>query len=175
MRLLLFIITAFSIIACSKDNDTDTPPPAIDTLKSGWKKIQISTSDPITDIFFINNTTGYAISRGSIFRSTDGGNNWSKVYLSGNSLSNIAMGNENNAVFVSASNVVIFTNNGGLSFDSIELADKKIDDAFFVSESVAYAVGEKTWKTVNAGKSWSNLSAFGSNSNHYLSALFFFR
>lgn len=174
MRLLLFIIIAFSIIACSKDNDADTPPPAIDTLKSGWKKIKISTLNQVNDIFFINNATGYAISGHSIFRSADGGNHWSEVYRSAKPLNNIAMGNENNAMFTSSSGLVYFTNNGGLNFDSTELADYRVDDAFFVSESVAYAVGvDHTWKTTNAGKSWTNLSAFISNMGDNLNALYF--
>jgi photosystem II stability/assembly factor-like uncharacterized protein len=173
MKLLLYILIALLLFACSKDNDGDAPPQPIDTLGSGWKKIQIATPDQINDIFFINNNTGYAISRSAIFRSTDGGDHWSQVYQTNKTLFNIAMGNQNNAMFTSASNTVLFTNNGGLSFDSIELAAKTIDDIFFVGESTAYAVGEKTWKTVNAGKNWTSLYAFSPNQNDNLSGLFF--
>ncbi len=174
MRLWLFIILACSITACSKDHDTSSSHQDADTLATGWKKIQLATSETITDVFFANTTTGYAISSGSIFRSTDGGNGWARVYQSREILLNIAMGNESNAMFTSASNIVFFTNNGGLSFDSIGLADNIIDDAFFVSGSVAYAVGQRTWKTTDAGNSWVNLSAFQPNRMASLRALHFF-
>lgn len=173
MRLQSFFILAFSIIACSKDNDTGASIQPADTLAPGWKKIQLSTSETITDVFFIDNT-GYAISSSAIFRSTDGGSHWGKVYQSREVLLNIAMGNKNNAMFTSASNVVFFTNNAGNTFDSTGLADNIIDDAFFVSESIAYAVGQRTWKTINAGNSWTNLSAFTPNRMASLRALHFY-
>lgn len=105
MSLLFFILVVFSIIACSKDNDAGASIQPADTLAPGWKKIQLSTSETITDVFFIDNT-GYAISGSAIFRSTNGGSHWDKVYQSGEVLLNIAMGNKNNAMFTSASNVV---------------------------------------------------------------------
>src|SRR4030095_17213953 len=56
------------------------PPPPIDTLASGWKKMDRISSDFINDIFFFNNT-GFAITGPKIFKSSDGGNTWSRVAI----------------------------------------------------------------------------------------------
>lgn len=169
MKLSLFIIFVFFLIACSKDNDADPLPEPIDTLSTGWKKIQLPTSATVIDIFFINNSTGFAIAGNSIFRSLDGGNNWQKVYESRQPLSNIGMGSAANAIFTPSipfgspisSSLTFSTDDGGSGFDSVGLADVDVKDVFFVSESVAYAAGRNTWKTTNGGDSWTMISSFG--------------
>lgn len=172
MRLLLLTILVSLLFACSKNNNADQPQGVLDTLSSGWKKIQLPTSKTVIDIFFINNNTGFAIAGDAIFRSTDGGNVWKKVYDAANPLSNIGMGNSTNAIFTSTSKIFI-TTDGGASFDSIQLADPNIQDAFFVSESVAYVAGQNTWKTVNSGDSWTKLSSFAGTQGGDLRTLYF--
>ncbi|MEI9908945.1 MAG: hypothetical protein WDO71_04315 [Bacteroidota bacterium] len=83
MKLLFFLLFSFSIMSCSKPNDQVTPPQeSNDSLGTGWKKIPIGTSENVLDIFFINNSMGYLVAGNFIYRSTDGGNNWQKVYRS---------------------------------------------------------------------------------------------
>ena len=103
-------LISFALIICilSSCSRNPTPDPApVDTLATGWKKIAIPTED-FSDIFFINNT-GYTVGGGKIYRSTDGGNNWQKVYHSATSFMNIGMGSESNIAFVGHSNKIIFT------------------------------------------------------------------
>ena len=168
--LLIPILILPLLFACSKDSSTDPPPP-VDTLGTGWKKIAMPDVS-FNDIFFINNNTGYTVGDADIFRSADGGNSWQKVYHSANGLTNIAMGSESNIVFISfPTNKIIFTNNVGLSFDSVIINDQ-ISDAFFVSSTTVYAVGNSFWKSINAGISWSKLYDFPSPFGGYESLHF---
>ena len=151
---LALIIGLFS--SCSRKS---TPNPApVDTLAAGWKKIT-SPSGGLDDIFFVNNNTGYTTGGGVIYRSTDGGNNWQKVYQSPQGILNIGMGSETTSAFIGASGKIIFTKNGGASFDSVTVSDN-LSDVFFVNATTAYAVGNSFWKTTNAGSSWTKLYDF---------------
>lgn len=163
MKLFPFMVLALSLIACSKDNDPAPSPTPVDTLATGWKKVPVATQARFTDIFFINNTTGYAIAGPSVFRSTDGGNNWQKVYGSAQNLDNIAMGSTTNTIFTTKDKTLLLTKDGGNTFDSVTLADNAIRDVFFINATVAYAAGDKTWKTTDAGKNWTPLSTFSVN------------
>jgi photosystem II stability/assembly factor-like uncharacterized protein len=173
MKLLLYFTLAIVLFSCTKGKDADPMPKAVDTLNTGWKKISLPTTEPVNDIFFIDNNTGFAIAGRAIFRSVNGGNNWQEVYQSGKYLYNINMGNANNAIFVTPSKLVLYTRDGGNSFDSLELNDNTIDDVFFVNATTAFAVGKKTWKTTNAGISWNELSSFSSTPYANLKSLHF--
>ena len=101
MKIILFFLISFSFIACSKNHGNDPlPPNAVDTLATGWRKVSLPPSQTGTDIFFINNTTGFVAGSNFISRSTDGGTTWQKVYNSASTFANIAMGSTMNAVFV---------------------------------------------------------------------------
>ena len=163
-RILLISLLTF-LIACSKNKDGGTPPNPVDTLATGWTKGTQASIQSGSDIFFINNTTGFHVGGYNINRSTDGGTTWQKVYQSNNSIYNMAMGSTSNAIFITSpsggNSKLIITTNGGNTFDSVMVADNNITDAFFVSSSIAYAVGRKCWKTFNAGITWTQLYDFG--------------
>jgi photosystem II stability/assembly factor-like uncharacterized protein len=171
-NILLFIAACFPIFfACSKNSSSDNPPATTDTLGTGWKKITMPELS-YNDIFFINNNTGYVAGDNNIFRSTDGGNNWQKVYQASSGLVNIAMGSESNIVFTGASNnKIIFTKNGGASFDSVSISEP-ISDAFFVNATTVYAVGTNFWKSSNAGSTWTKVYNFPSPISGYASLHF---
>jgi photosystem II stability/assembly factor-like uncharacterized protein len=179
MRLFLFLITIVLLSSCSQDPTIVQQTPVPDTLGTGWNKVTLDTKDFVTDIFFVNNTTGFCTCGPFIYRSSDGGNSWQKVYqathLPGISLANIAMGSVNNVIFTyTNSNQILFTKNGGYNFDSTLITPYQyITDAFFVNPSTAYAVGKTTWKTTNAGTSWTNVSSFTSDTVYDFKSLFF--
>jgi photosystem II stability/assembly factor-like uncharacterized protein len=146
------------------------PPPPIDTLGSGWEKITLNDSSYLADIFFVNKT-GFAIGAG-IHKSSDGGKTWSELTIpSGvNSLFNMGMGNEMNAIFVSSEDPLVSTRDGGVSFTVSTLPDN-FADVFFVDSTTAYAAGTNIWKTTDAGTNWVNLYSFASGG--YSSSLYF--
>ena len=157
-RLALALLILFS---CKKENVSRIIPTIPqDTLATGWKKIAFVDSIPgLSDIFFIGNT-GFSIHSTIIYKTTDGGINWIKIPVSVNGLSNIGMGNDQNAIFVGAKNKIIVTHNAGVSFDTVVVADASISDVFFVSATTAYAAGNSIWKTTDAGSSWTKLYDF---------------
>jgi|GEM_PF-668895 len=158
------------LFSCSSKSP-DVQPTPVDTLGTGWRKISMPDSNGFADIFFINNNTGYVVGAG-IFRSTDGGSNWQKVNngtVPG--IVNIAMGSESNGVFVTGSFQILFTKDGGASFGSVNVNDN-IQDAFFVNATTVYAVGDKFWKSTDAGSTWTKIYDFppgsGYRSLHFL-------
>jgi len=172
-----FILSFASLIllsSCGKENVNTPPSPVLqDTLATGWKKIKlIDSSTFFSDIFFINNT-GYAVGHPGIFKSLDGGENWSHLQ-SPSDIESIAMGSERNAIFTNSgrNNQLVITHNGGASFITKTLADDALSDAFFVDSTVAYAVGNSFWKTIDGGDNWKKLYDFRST-NASFNSLFF--
>ena len=171
MRILLYLLLLPLLFSCSSKSPVAQPTP-VDTLGTGWKKISMPDMS-YGDIFFINNNTGYVVGGGSIYRSSDGGNTWQKVHQASSAIVNIAMGSESNAVFVSTNgNQLLFTKNGGTSFDSVNINTDIILDAFFVNANTVYAVGNKFWKSTDAGSTWTKLYDFTISAGPYRSLYF---
>jgi len=162
---LLFAIAVSLLSACSKDSSPGTSTSPVDTLSTGWKKITVSNVS-FNDILFINNNTGFAIGGPDVFKSSDGGDTWQKVYQTTSGFSNIAMGSESNIIFTGLTNKIVFTKNGGASFDSVNVNDG-ISDAFFVTPTTAYAVGKGFWRSTNAGSTWTKLYDFPTFTTDY--------
>ncbi|MGN6439847.1 MAG: WD40/YVTN/BNR-like repeat-containing protein [Agriterribacter sp.] len=162
-KLILLALSALTLFSCKKDKFSNEPEPedqGVDTLSAGWSRVTAPRED-YTDIFFSNADTGYLISLGTkIFKSTNGGITWTAMKPVGDNLINIAMANDGKAVFVSTKNKLYLTNDGS-SIDSVLLADTGLSDAFFVSNTTAYAIGDKLWKTTNGGKEWTQVYDFG--------------
>ncbi|MGH2562918.1 MAG: YCF48-related protein [Ginsengibacter sp.] len=181
MKKILFRLTFSCFVlffSCKKsDNNNPTPPPPppvpSDTLATGWKKINFIDSSDLVDIFFINNN-GFAIST-HIFKSSDGGNNWSQLTspsgLGPNSFVNIGMGSEMNAIFVSPLNQLVSTHNAGASFTIATLSTSLLTDVFFIDSTIAYAVGKSVWKTIDGGDNWTKLYDFTASAG--FNSLFF--
>ena len=168
MVLLMGLI--FPLLFSCSSRPPVPPPTPVDTLGAGWRKISLPELF-FNDIFFINNNTGYVVGNGTIFKSTDGGSNWQQIHQSTSGIINIAMGSESNVIFVGGGRL-LYTKNGGSSFDSVTLIDL-IEDAFFVNATTVYAVGQKVWKSTNAGSTWTNIydlpaSATGHKSLQFL-------
>jgi photosystem II stability/assembly factor-like uncharacterized protein len=161
-KLLIISIPFLVLISCTKGkNESPTPPAASDTLSAGWKKIQIIDSTGFLDIFFINNT-GFAVGS-NIYKSSDGGDNWSKLPLPSEIVStpifNLTMGSTMNAILICPNQLVV-THNGGASFTTRTSPDATLTDIFFIDSTVAYAIGNSVWKTIDAGDNWTKLYDF---------------
>lgn len=175
MKNILFILSFLSLIlfsSCGKEKVNSPAPVAVDTLTTGWKKIKLIDSPDFYDIFFINHT-GFAVGS-NIYKSSDDGENWTKLMsssaLGSDPILNIGMGSEMNAVFVSPDQLVS-THNGGASFTTNSLADHSLSDAFFIDSTVAYAVGNSVWKTIDGGDNWKKIYDF-TISNGFTSLFF---
>lgn len=170
MRILAYLIASVLFFSCSSKTPDLPPPTPVDTLATGWKKITLPGTG-YGDIFFINNTTGFVGGGRDIYKSTDGGNNWQKVFQVTPVLTNIAMGSESNAIFIPGYNQIYLTKNGGVSFDSVSFNDV-IFDAYFVNATTVYAIGAKFWKSTDAGSTWTPIYNLSTGSGGYRSLHF---
>jgi photosystem II stability/assembly factor-like uncharacterized protein len=176
-KALLPFFGVLLIFSCKKNRDGDTPAPKPDSLGTGWTKIATGAPASITDVFFIGNT-GFCIASNIIYKSSNGGDSWLKVFQastgSTSHFENIGMGSPDMAGFVggSGSQFIFYTSNGGTGFDSTMMPEYTFYDIFYVSPQVVYAINGKLWKSTNGGKSWTSIYTFPGSSITY-ETLFF--
>ena len=166
-RTPLFAFLLISILltcSCSKsNNDTPTPTPPVDTttlvkpdtLTAGWSKIKIDTTQ-ILDIFFNNNTTGYAINDYfSLFKTTDGGLTWAIKNDNVRGI-NMAVTNNGNIHSINGNGTIHTSVDGGSNFSSITLSPfGESYDLFFPDDNNGFTVcGGVLFQTNNSGINW---------------------
>jgi photosystem II stability/assembly factor-like uncharacterized protein len=169
-KLLLLLVSAplFILSSCGGGgNDDDIFPAATDSLGTGWTRIPTTTDRPICDIHFIGNT-GFFVADSAIFKSTDGGTTWQKIYqLPHHRTIQVKMGSAQNVIVIPASGLydtaMYVSQNGGTSFTVVGLPDRDVvTEVFFVSPTLVYAAGRKFYKSTNGGLTWSTpLYSFG--------------
>jgi photosystem II stability/assembly factor-like uncharacterized protein len=114
-----------------------------------------------SDVFFTDSLNGYVISSDTgvnfIMKTTDGGENWIKKTVSkapypfGRALwfTSADVG------YIVRDSTVLRTADGGTSWTSQILTGSiQLTDVCFVDDDTGYVVGEKIYKTIDAGKSW---------------------
>ncbi|MEO5944640.1 MAG: YCF48-related protein [Ferruginibacter sp.] len=178
-----FIVTLIIIgfaAGCKKGNDTEPPidPVVIikpDTIPTGWTKIVVDTAkQPINDIFFINNSLGYAgSSRTGILKSTDGGIHWNNV--SSYRASNIAITNDGKAFFVQGNySVFLKTIDGGISFTESNINTPILSDVFFSDNTTGMLASISNISiTTNSGIDWTPVVSFPNLKSSYTTAFMY--
>ncbi|ROL61534.1 hypothetical protein D9V86_05285 [Bacteroidetes/Chlorobi group bacterium ChocPot_Mid] len=147
-------------------------------LVSGWSQIGDLTGKYGQDFQFVNATTGWFLADG-IYRTDDGGVNWSKQKDFGSgqdsmSMRAIFMIDENNGWI--AGSKVYYTNDGGANWNEVDVAGKKIyfNDVFFVNANYGWVIGAESYRTTDGGSNWIKMDiSGGSGSNTYLGKVFF--
>ena len=174
------IIVIICATSCSKKDDV-TPtidPPIIvvaDTLGIGWSITNSFTAGTLNDVFFANNTIGYACGGNGIFKSTDGGTIWSNISTTADYLNIGAFGS--NVCFVKNNNMPIRSQDYGVTLQSTgynSTSSTNFSDCFFSSQNICYlATLSSIWKSVNGGTSFSKISNTIINSTSPLSSIYF--
>lgn len=132
------IIAVLVMATCSKDKIYPEPPlppppvPKFDTLGAGWQKINGDTTKNYTDVFFVNNQTGFLCAANYIAKSVDGGLTWQNVLPA-------ALNDEfTNIFFVDASNgwvagikSLVRTKDGGATWQRVQNNKAIFDVQFF--------------------------------------------
>jgi len=170
---VLLIVVLFFIASCSKPNNADNslPPPLPDTLSSGWTKHDVDPGGvQLFDVFFADASKGYCISGNNIYRTADGGTNWTKIFTASN-LTNIAAYG-NNACFVNHSNTIYYTSDGGATvqmqqyFNSPPSNKPAFTDVFYTKTGTCFASSEYNfYKSTNGGASFDSISTFINHSS----------
>lgn len=170
---LFTVVLATFFISCSKSDTTPVPDPVPtykpDTLGTGWTKINVvsSGSDTILgDIFFNSPTNGYVVGE-NIYKTSDGGNTWTKVKEA--SINNLFVTPNGSAYFVPYSiNPLYKISDGGATFSTYSMSTVPSTDIFFTDDNTGYCVGSnKISKTTDAGANWTVINTTGILSSNY--------
>jgi photosystem II stability/assembly factor-like uncharacterized protein len=157
-KILSFLFLFSLLFSCSKNKDIVPEQPITnlvlpDTLSVGWTKINSLPNTLFNDIFFTDNSIGYASNMSGIYKSVNGGFDWNKI-------TNIpayniaALGNK--ATFVFNTNKIATTLNAGSSFIEKEYfaqpTNPTFGDCFYANSNTCFAVsGRYIWKSTDAG------------------------
>jgi photosystem II stability/assembly factor-like uncharacterized protein len=136
------------------------------------------TDGYVSDIEFINTTTGYAVTgfnHGDILKTTDAGYSWvSQVSTYTTSIYGISF-TDSETGYLAGSISLYKTTNGGTNWNTVynSTTNEIFTDIYFTNTTTGYAVGTygRQMKTTNAGASWTPTTI--SSSGSILSSLFF--
>lgn len=141
-----------------------------------WKGTQILTGGQLESIMFVDKNIGYTsgvniYSRGSIFKSTDGGASWREItdprrrdILWGNYFINKDVGFVVGGGCWDTPQQFFKTIDGGNNWDLVEYtaANSGLTDVTMLSKDTVYATSSgMIWKSVNGGQSWYQFSNSG--------------
>jgi photosystem II stability/assembly factor-like uncharacterized protein len=152
-----------------------------------WQYIQSSTTSQITDIFFIDDKTGWATHAGNGgMRTTDGGNTWTNNIFNDTSFTTLYGGvyfvNQTTGWEVGGALQIRKTTNGGVNWfkQTPPTAAGVFNNVYFFDENTGIAIGRKnasynsfTARTTNSGLNWTEIVVSTSNENE-LSDQFWF-
>jgi photosystem II stability/assembly factor-like uncharacterized protein len=156
--------------SCSKDPPPD-PPPAVDTLGTGWQKLTIPGVTGLADVFFVNAQVGFVCGNEYIGKSTDGGLTWSKAsFPSGiGSFMNLFFINGNSGWAVSQTGVLVRTTDGGNTWNKVANSPQAVD-VQFLNERLGYLASTNgLFKSIDSGNTWTKTPASLSAGGLYFS------
>lgn len=128
----------------------------LETLDAGnsWvKKQNISSGN---DMSFYN-ATGYIVGNyGYILKSLNNGMSWSQISTGFNISFNTANVIDDNNIILSTSNSIVKSNNGGVTWESLNIPNVTVNKTFFVSELIGHAACDNgtLLKTIDGGQNW---------------------
>ncbi len=147
----------------------------IKSSNSGLNWSQQSLSGPLTDIFFINENTGWILATlNRIFKTSNKGDNWTQLPLpSGNSQE--CMHFINDATGWVCNENLYKTINGGLNWNLVSAIGITARSVFFISENQGWICGNNgTIKnTSNGGSNWITQISGGSYATFQLNTIQF--
>jgi len=163
--IIAFIGLLFFLASCEKNGETPTnfPNLSIDSLKI------LQTNIPgglYTDLTFINETTGFAVSNfGVIIKTTDGGYNWEQLLSPVNFfLSKIQFTDSQTGYIIGGDNTggyLLKTVNEGQTWQLINLQTPdniRPTGLFFLDNNTGFISGKKLFRrTTDGGQSWSEV------------------
>jgi photosystem II stability/assembly factor-like uncharacterized protein len=148
-------------VACKKDNSPPPePPPPVDTLAAGWQKIIVGSNLGLSDVFFVNNNTGWVCGGNYMGKSTDGGLTWTTQQVSTENLNmfNLFFLDEQNGWAVT-DKALFKTRNGGSSWQKITVSgESQCSDLQFLNPRLGYLVGlQGLYRSIDSGLTWTKV------------------
>lgn len=170
---LLLLSTIIIVLSCNKDNENAEREilRPVDTLSSGWQKINTGISAYINDVWFFNAANGLLCTNSGIYYSVDSGKTWN---LKSSVLKNyINLFFVNNLVgFAQKRDSISTTTDGGSNWITRKLPRSDVQDIQFITPSTGFAFGSGVaYKTVDTAKTWTQITANGSLSVFFIDQL----
>lgn len=167
MKSISAIFSLFILYSCSNDNNTTNVEPISELTLNNLKSLPSNIpQDFYNDLTFINENTGYAVSRmGIIVKTIDGGINWTSYSILGDLYLKKVQFINTNIGFVIGGNAsgsfLIKTTNAGQTWIVIDLHSTGSGfptGMFFKNENEGYITGNKLFiKTTDGGLHWTNV------------------
>ncbi|MEY3386245.1 MAG: hypothetical protein RIR53_1056 [Bacteroidota bacterium] len=125
-----------------------------------WRRLRVDAADELTRVRRVKHNTLLCLSRsGVVYRSQDGGQNWSAVYRGTAPLRDVAIAPDGRALAVGEGGIVIMSRDAGLSW--FQTAGRAPDTvrllrAAFVRDSTWMIAGDTSYlaRTTNEGATW---------------------
>jgi len=110
-----------------------------------WIQIYLETGNQLTDVVFVNDTTGFVTGvSGIILKTIDAGNTWTpQISGTTNTLNSVHCIDTDTCYAVGSAGTVIKTTNGGNTwvFDTVGVPNNVINAVFFPTPLIGYSVG----------------------------------
>lgn len=165
MKQLPYLILFFAFFACRKNDASlgdDSQLLSLDSLKTLPSNIPNAI---YSDLTFINETTGFAITEGFIVKTTDAGRTWTSIILpTKTQLKKIQFTDHQTGYIIGGDNtfgVLLKTTDGGQSWSAINLNTLECPFGLhFLNNNVGFITGKNLFiKTVDGGQTWKSLKS----------------
>ena len=143
------------------DNSASSPEARL-TTDGGYtwlQRVSGMTDYPTRDVYFLNYNTGFCVSGGQIYKTTNAGLNWNFVYDNVSGIYSVLFVNESIGWIGIFNKQIKYTTNGGSSWNNQILppmAGTSVYSLALISDSILYAgqVYDFIFRTNNRGLNW---------------------
>lgn len=133
-----------------------------------WEEKNISTDQILTSLNFINDNLGYVTGSNQIFKTEDGGENWTITHTSNDLVffEDVFMINQNTIIavgkdFDTSKSIISKSTDAGLNWIDTELTNSSLlRSVLFTSPNIGYCSGSSgtILKTIDGGEIWEELN-----------------
>lgn len=145
---------------------------------NSWSVVFDNLGEMFNDIYFLDENNGYIVgNKGTFYKTTDGGDNWTQISISGSAgnrtFNAVKFTDVNNGVIVGGNRsndsiqTILKTTDGGQNWSVIrDNIAPILNDVDFYDSMNGYAVGRDgtVLYTNDGGNTWSNVTIAGTNS-----------
>lgn len=156
----IYVSDNFTSISCSKGL-------ILKTTNSGitWNNIITDTSYNINSLYFVDRSTGYAVTdNGKILQTANGGINWIKIYQNNNcSFNKITFSDSLTGFAIGDKGFFCKTTDKGKNWNLQILSDNiNLSDIYFINQNTGYITGDSglILNTVNKALNWKKQKTF---------------
>ena len=145
----------------------------------GWTSSSTSYTGNFKDVYFINTSTGFAVggnnSTGVVYKTTNGGTNWSSHPIANSSLESVWFTSSTVGYIVGSGGKIYKTSNGGTAWSLLTSGTTtKLTCVQFLNATTGYAIGGTVMlKTINSGSSWTSTTVPSAGLNTVAKGIYF--